>query len=131
MPKTKKKFEPLSKLKTYEEILRNIPEYFYAAFTGELVSVFSISIFDKDDDNTIGLAFCTGTSGWNAAFEMTCKKLDIMWLYTYYQTLAWYESDKFDSDIYTLLMTKFINVDTPDNKYYQYLLDKSDRDATD
>ena len=127
MPKAKKKYDPIAKLKTYAEILKNIPDYFYAAFAGELVSVFSPTIFDKDEDGTLGLAFCTGTNGWNAALEITCKKLDIMWLYAFYETLHWDESDKFDSDIYVLLVSKFINVETPDNKYYQYLLDKLDR----
>ena len=98
MPRRKKK-QGLD-YKDHTPMLRNIPDYFYSALAGELVSVFSPTIFDKDEDGLMGLDLCTGTGGWNAALEMTCKKLDLMWLYSYYLTLTWYDSDRFDSDIY-------------------------------
>lgn len=61
-----------------EEILSKIPEYFWTAFAGELVSVFGPNIFEENtDDGLMGLDFLGGTSGWSAALEMTCRKLEL------------------------------------------------------
>lgn len=97
-----------------EDILSKIPEYFWSAFAGELVSVFSPSIFEKVDD-TYSLNFVGGTTGWNTALRMTCYKLDMKWLYKYYDGLQWWESDMFDGEFEDLIISKFVEAEDVDN----------------
>lgn len=96
-----------------EDILSKIPEYFWAALAGEVVSVFGLSAFEKVD-GLYNLYFLTGTGGWNAALKMTCRKLDMKWLYEYYNKLQWWESDKFDGEFEDLIISKFVDVKDDD-----------------
>lgn len=106
-----------------KEVLDSIPEYFWWAFAGELVSVFSTSIFVKDEFGQMGLYFISGTIGWNAALKMTCHKLYMDWLYEYYEKLEWWESDMFDDKFEDLLVSKFVHADRqPEDSYYSYLM---------
>jgi hypothetical protein len=113
-----------------EDILSKIPEYFWAAFAGELVSVFGLGIFEKGEYTNRNLCYVTGTGGWNAALKYTCRKLEIDWLYDYYDNLQWYESDTFDSDILDILVSEFDD-DTSGHQtrfsYYTWLI-KEDGD---
>lgn len=108
-----------------DDILAKIPEHFWAAFVGELVSVFSPSVFEKNiDSETIMLNMITGTGGWHAALKMTCRKLGMDWLYIYYNDLPWYDSDMFDSEIEDLIFSKFIDLeDVGMNDYYKWLIE--------
>lgn len=116
-----------------EDILSKIPEYFWSAFAGELVSVFGPHALEKVDDS-YNLYFLTGTMGWNAALKMTCRKLDMYWLYEYYDKLQWWESDMFDGEFEDLIVSKFVEADKDDwreipteerdrwaSTYYSYL----------
>lgn len=119
-----------------EEILSQIPEYFWHAFLGELVSVFGPSVFEKDPESELmSLTYIGGTTGWNAAFKMTCHKLDMDWLYKYYYNLKWWESDLFDSECEDLIKDTVIDKSTPKllllneddrvnytNPYYMWLI---------
>ena len=123
-----------------KEIDSRIPDHFYYAMAGELVSIFGPHILEKadypeydDDGNQIpgdpnvdvsyyDLALSTG--GWYEAFKMTCKKLDMMWLMDYYKTLEWYDSDIFDGIIEDRIIENYIEKDHINdhaNCYYKYL----------
>ena len=112
-----------------EDILSKIPPYFWAAFAGELVSVFApdILIKDEDDPDYSVLDYVTGTAGWNVALECTCHKLNMDWLYEYYSNLVWYESDMFDGEFATLLISMFVEA-RPFSKptYYEWLVSKKE-----
>ena len=128
------------KYKIPKEIDSRIPEYFYYAMAGELVSIFGTWILEKqdypeyDDDgneihgdlNVDGSYYDlnSSTGGWNEAFKMTCKKLDMMWLMDYYETLEWYDSDIFDGIIENRIIENYIEKDHMHdhaNCYYKYL----------
>lgn len=108
-----------------EEILSKIPQHFWPAFAGELVSTLGLGVFDKENDYYV-LYDVSGTFGWNAAFRMTCNKLEMKWLYEYYDKLEWWESDRFDSEVEDLLIKNFVEVEaTPANTYYAWLIGDS------
>ena len=125
-----------------QEIDSRIPNYFYYAMTGELVSIFGPLILEKidyleyeydDDGNQIPgdpnvdasyYDLNSSTGGWNEAFKMTCKKLDMMWLMDYYRTLECYDSDIFDGIIEDRIIENYIEKDHMHdhaNCYYKYL----------
>lgn len=122
-----------------KDIESRIPDYFYYAMAGELVSIFGPWILEKqdypeyDDGNEIlgdpnvdGSYYDlnSSTSGWNEAFKMTCKKLNMMWLMDYYETLEWYYSDIFDGIIEDRIIENYIEKDhihDHANCYYKYL----------
>ena len=105
-----------------DDILAKIPDYFWSALAGELVSVFSTSIFDKDDTDMYQLDFLCGTTGFDCAFHMTCRKLDLMWLYDYRNRLEWYDYDMFDSEISDILINKVLLSEPKKyNSYYDWL----------
>ena len=123
-----------------KEIDSRIPDYFYYAMAGELVSIFGPHILEKvdypeydDDGNQIPgdpnvdasyYDLASGTGGWYEAFKMTCKKLDMMWLMDYYKTLEWYDSDIFDGIIENRIIENYIEKDHINdhaNCYYKYL----------
>lgn len=82
------------------EIKKRIPEMFYHALLGELISVFGIGFYHSySDDGEIIYDFDSGTAGWTAALYMTCKKLDMMWLFEAWHSMAWYDSDTLDGEI--------------------------------
>lgn len=82
---------------TPENALQRLPEAFYGAFAGELVSVFGVDIFMPSEDGESPLFYLSGSNGWNLALKMTCKKLGEEWFYEWYDRLEWYDSDAFDS----------------------------------
>lgn len=124
-----------------KEIDDHIPNYFYYAMAGELVSIFGPKILEKvdypeydDDGNQIPgdpnvdasyYDLYSGTGGWLAAFKMTCKKLDMMWLMEYREGLEWYDSDILDGIIEDRIIKNFIEKDHSQdhaNCYYKYIL---------
>lgn len=106
-----------------EEILSKIPQHFWPALAGELVSTIGLHVFEKDENSQYGLYFVSGTFGWNAALRMTCRKLDMKWLFDYYDKLEWWQSDMFDGEFEDLLIKKFVEAnDNPQNTYYKWLI---------
>ena len=109
--------------KVPEEILSKIPQHFWPAFAGELVSTLGLGVFDKDENDQYGLYFVSGTFGWNAALRMTCKKLNMKWLFDYYDKLDWWQSDMFDGEFEDLLIKNFVEVEEkPGLPYYTWLI---------
>ena len=112
----------MTKYKIPEEILTKIPQHFWPAFAGELVSIFGLAVFNKDNDY-YALYDVSGTNGWNLALRMTCKKLEMKWLFDYYDKLEWWQSDMFDGESEDLLIKKFVEMeDHPGHTYYSWLI---------
>lgn len=105
------------------DILTKIPQYFWPAFAGELVSTLGLAVFQKDEDSQYGLYFLGSTFGWNAALRMTCEKLNMKWLFDYYDKLEWWQSDMFDGEFEDLLIKNFVESrDNPEHAYYSWLI---------
>ena len=90
-----------------QEIKSKIPSCFYYALLGELCGVFGSKVFDYDEDGNMCLYYLEGTAGWGAALYMTCRKLSIDWLWEYYESLEWDDSDLFDSEISDEIVKEF------------------------
>lgn len=113
------------KYKIPDEILDDIPPYFYAAFAGELYAVFGPTIFDRTGTDGMPMIFnFEGTTGWGAAFRPVASRLELSWLTDYYDTLDWFDSDLFDDQLCGLLFKKFIAEADPSmtSPYYLYLI---------
>lgn len=108
-----------------EDIKAIIPDYFYEAFGGELVSVFGVDVLNKNKDGEYGLAFLEGTAGYVEAFRATCKKLGMDWLADYYDALLWHESDLFDGEISDEVLKQFSSQKDGLNPYYIHLIGAS------
>lgn len=111
-----------------KDIKDNIPDYFYYAMAGELVSIFGLHILQKQsykEDEWYDLE--TITNGWYEAFKAACRKLDMDWLLEYRNQLEWYDSDIFDGEIEKEIVEKFCkhnHMEDHANCYYKYLLSK-------
>ena len=104
-----------------DEIKSRIPEYFYYALGGEYVSIMGAYALIRDEDGLSYLDYSAGTAGYIEAFRMTCKKLDMNWLFEYRDSLPWYQSDIFDGEISDEVMRCF-DKEEHTNSYYQYLI---------
>lgn len=104
-----------------DEIKNKLPRYFPAAFAGELCSVFGPMIFEKDETNIYTLSYLGGTAGWVEALKMTCKKLGMDWLWNYYNSLEWYDSDLFDGEVEDMIVSTFIENNTEKTAYMKFL----------
>ena len=110
-----------------EEVLAKIPDAFWVGFAGELVSVFGVGLFDEDENGNTLLLYFTGTGGWARALQMTCEKFGVKWLWDWYDSLDWIESDEFDGEMLDLIESRFIKPDEEDKStYYDWLLEKYD-----
>ena len=108
----------------FDDVISKIPEYFYPAFSGELVSVFGPNILTKSDVGDSQLLDVSGTNGWNYALKMACHKLNLNWLLNWYDELKWYDSDDFDYKLVELIFYKFLNAESQTaNPYYLWLID--------
>lgn len=114
-----------------ESIRKRIPDYFYFAIGGELVSIFGTGVFECDEDGMQGIDFIAGTAGHYAAFRMTCRKLGMQWLLDYWEELMWYDSDAFDSEILFNTNKCFDEYKGDANPYYVYLVKDSKMGAHD
>ena len=107
-----------------EEIIVKIPQHFWPAFAGELVSTFGLMVFEKEEGSDFyALNYVSSTNGWNAALRMTCNKLDMKWLFDYYDKLEWWQSDMFDGEFEDLLIRNFVESENkPEHAYYSWLI---------
>ena len=118
-----------------EDIKEKIPEYFYYAMGGELVSIFGTEVLIPEDANdeinkytVYGIDFVTSTSGWYEAFKATCKKLNLQWLLDYNKTLDWEKGDLFDDEIAQEIIKYFSSEPKSKvNSYYLYLSNSKDK----
>lgn len=107
---------------TLDEIKEKIPDCFYYALGGELVSVFGTDVLEKDVYGVSGLDFVAGTGGYTAAFLMACKKLGMDWLAKYYIGLTRHKSDQLDSEISDKVLKRFRTDMEEKNTYYRFLI---------
>lgn len=137
--------EILSEYTIPEKIDSQIPEYFYFAMLGELVSVFGViivekqvtykydinckKVLNKDGEPVIEEEYYnldSSTAGWVEAFKETCKKLDMEFLIDYYKSLDWSHADIFNAIIESRIINRAIKKDSQEgNAYYKYLLKKN------
>lgn len=106
-----------------ENIKSRIPDYFYYALGGEFVSIFGKDALIRDEDGVCLLDYSTNSTGYAVVLRMTCKKLDMDWLFDYWQQLPWHQSDAFDGELANEVMMRFDKEETA-NPYYHYLLNK-------
>lgn len=112
-------------IKNFDDVISEIPDYFYPAFAGELVSVFGTDVLKHPEDEESPLFYIQGTSGWNQALRMACKKLGLSDLWNWYNKLEWYDSDIFDGELVELLISKFIHTEYQSCKqYYKWLMNE-------
>lgn len=108
-----------------KDIKDRIPSYFYQALAGELFSVFGwrlgIQMFTDKEYGNGYYNLDSGSGGWYVAFEETCRKLDMQWLFDYWKSLEWYDSDIFDGEIEEGIRNYYIN---GSSDYYKYLCKK-------
>ncbi len=112
------------------DILNKIPDYFGAAFCGELASVFSLDIFETNDTNDmILIRYREGTAGWNAALKMACRKLDMDWFYDWYNNLTWWMSDLVDEELTDIFVMPFVEDWNREgiSPYYKWLIEKDNK----
>lgn len=122
--------EEAEKFKIPPEIEVKIPSYFIAAFTGELVSVFGGYIIERDKYDDYTLLWVTSTGGWNDAMRMTCRKLNVQWLYDYYNSLEWFDSDIFDG-IIAERVCEFLNGERGSTSEYCKYIKESEKQNED
>lgn len=92
------------------------------------MSICGASALIRDEDGFSCLDYNTSTSGYVEAFRATCKKLDMEWLFNYWNELPWYRSDIFDSEIADEVMKRFDSNDSA-NAYYKYLIERGKEDV--
>ena len=104
-------------------IKRAIPDYFYLALGGELVSVCGRHVLERDEYGEYTFHWLIGTSGYHVALKATCAKLGMEWLSDYRDSLEWYESDGLDSELLEGMLRQF-ELGGGANAYYRYLLER-------
>ena len=112
---------------TTPAIFDKFPNYFWSAFAGELVAIFGIDIFQKNKDGLRQLDYMGGTSGWSAALNSVCHRLDIKWFCEWYDALDWMESDEFDGELIDELIKRVGSYEDSrkygvDGAYYRWLM---------
>lgn len=118
----------MSEISVSKNMLQRLPEAFWAAFAGELVSVFGIDIFRSEDDvqGARAIDYVTGTCGWHVALKAACREVGDEWFYEWYDSLDWIKSDEFDCDLVEELKAHVMD---PDEKsrhaYYEWLVKES------
>lgn len=80
-----------------------ITDDFLNDFLYQLIRITGISPYDFSDD---GIEYLSGTCGWDAAFGKACIDTDNKKLFDYRNSLEWYDSDIFDSEIISILIEK-------------------------
>ena len=108
-----------------DAIKERIPKVFYYALFGELTSIFGPRHYVKLKYNSDLYEFDSGTGGWFAAVYMTCKKLNLDWLYKEWVDLPWYDSDTLDGKIEEELSNLLEHDEFHCSQcYYQYVMNQ-------
>lgn len=94
----------------FRAVFGKIPEAFWYALGGELVSVFGRSALDEQT-----LSCITSSCGFSAALYAACGKLGLMWLWEYGDRLPWYSYDFFVSDLADAVLERFGKEKQPGN----------------
>lgn len=114
-----------------ENLINVVPQHFYPAFLGELVSIFGLSILDDNLDlltdeaiaageHCYGYEVEEGTGGWYHAFRNAAEKTQCIDIFYRYNKLSWQDSDYFDDMISQRLK---ILTKNDFNAYYKFCID--------
>lgn len=82
-----------------DSIKDHIPRNFYVVFADELFRAFGRNVFKPDENGIVQVDRLIGTGGFTKALRRTCQRLDMQWLWRYYEPLAWHDSDDFDAEL--------------------------------
>lgn len=85
------------------DIKNLISDGFLNEFLYQLIRITGISPYDFADE---GIEYLSGTCGWDAAFGKACINTENKKLFDYRNSLEWYDSDIFDSEIIGVLIEK-------------------------
>lgn len=80
-----------------------ITDDFLNEFLYQLIRITGISPYDFADE---GIEYLLGTCGWDTAFGKACINTENKKLFDYRNSLEWYDSDIFDSEIIWILIEK-------------------------
>lgn len=116
----------------YKDVFARLDAKFYACFYGELCGVAAMDILqvDPDCESMRAIDYYTSTNGWDLALWSTCKRLGLMDIYRYYNSLGWMESDEFDYQLSEELVKRIgdmtpLNSDTR-HDYYMWLFEQKE-----
>lgn len=121
----------------YKDAIARLDNRFYCCFYGELCAVAAMDILkvDPDDSNFRAIDYYTGTSGWNCALWSTCKRLELMDFYRYYNSLGWMESDEFDYQLCEELVKRIGEMEDLNSEsrhdYYVWLFNQKEKEDSD
>ena len=91
-----------------EEYLPYLTEKFYDALWAGLQCTFGKEIEGYDPYSQIPMVWnFSGTTGWNFAMQYACNEARAKELWEYYDSLAWYDSDRFDGIVEEELSRRF------------------------
>lgn len=106
------------------EIDSRIPEYFYIALAGELLSIFGLSVFKYDETANPNILMVESSLGWATAMRMTCNKLKMDWLWDYYEGLDRQDLDMFDNTIGSRTLSALSKCSgSTTSPYYVYIIE--------
>ena len=102
----------------------NIPDAFYIAMAGELVSIFGTDIIQPTEDG--GYDLQTSTAGWNAAFAATCDKLNMNELREFCRRRPYNQMDEINGEIEKGIIQIFLRKSHYEyaNDYYKYITER-------
>lgn len=128
--------EDILDYKKLEALIARIPNEFYPAFLGTLVSIFGYSaieeipeeILTKDsiaaEEKLYRYNLEEGTCGWYTALKIAANLAECEWLIKEYDNLIWYDSDVFDD----MIAKKLEKIpDTSFNDFYKIVSEKLNR----
>lgn len=88
-----------------DEIKNKITMEFLIEFRNQLFRICGYSLSDFAENSAPAN---TSTSGWHAAFGVACLNTHNDWLLDYWNSLEWYDSDIFDSELTDMLVKKHL-----------------------
>lgn len=102
--------------KDHAIILEKIPDYFYPALLGELISINGTWIIGYAHE--YGDLF-SSAGGWYCALRQTCEKLNLNWIIDYHRGLEWYDSDIFDGELESRCCKLIVTYDGATDSIYE------------
>lgn len=75
----------------------------------ECESIFGHDVLLRDDGGVVMLQPLAGTNGYAEALQRTCERLNTPQIMEFWNSLEWYDSDAFDSDLIDRIGSLFSN----------------------
>ena len=90
-----------------EAIKAQLSDAFYETMWNELILVFGDKVRGVDPYLVPMVSYLSSTGGWVQALSATCNSLGLSDVWSYYDKLEWYDSDRFDGEIEVELGRRF------------------------